>query len=111
MKINVYGASSVGKVRKLNEDSFSFDSSRGDKGSIFLVCDGMGGHKAGEIASQYASIKVVEYFYKSPQKDIPSKLNESIRKVNKEIYNLSQKDSFLIDSFLKRYALLSPTFA
>ena len=93
MKINVYGASSVGKVRKLNEDSFSFDSSRGDKGSIFLVCDGMGGHKAGEIASQYASIKVVEYFYRSPQKDIPSKLNESIRKVNKEIYNLSQKDS------------------
>ena len=93
MKINVYGASSVGKVRKLNEDSFSFDSSRGDKGSIFLVCDGMGGHKAGEVASQYASIKVVEYFYKSPQKDIPSKLNEAIRKVNKEIYNLSQKDS------------------
>ena len=50
MKINVYGASSVGRVRKLNEDSFSFDSSRGDKGSIFLICDGMGGHKAGEIA-------------------------------------------------------------
>jgi len=93
MKINVYGASSVGKVRKLNEDSFSFDSSRGDKGSIFLICDGMGGHKAGEVASQYASIKIVEYFYKSPQKDIPSKLNESIRMVNREIYNLSQKDS------------------
>ncbi|MHB8276972.1 MAG: Stp1/IreP family PP2C-type Ser/Thr phosphatase [Candidatus Humimicrobiaceae bacterium] len=93
MKINVYGASSVGRVRKLNEDSFSFDSSRGDKGSIFLICDGMGGHKAGEVASQYASIKIVEYFYKSPQKDIPSKLNESIRMVNREIYNLSQKDS------------------
>ncbi|MHB8277102.1 MAG: Stp1/IreP family PP2C-type Ser/Thr phosphatase [Candidatus Humimicrobiaceae bacterium] len=93
MKINVYGASSVGKVRKLNEDSFSFDSSRGDKGSIFLVSDGMGGHKAGEVASQYASIKIVEYFYKSAQKDIPSKLNESIRMVNREIYNLSQKDS------------------
>lgn len=93
MKINVYGASSVGRVRKLNEDSFSFDSSRGDKGSIFLICDGMGGHKAGEIASQYASIKIVEYFYKSAQKDILSKLNESIRIVNREIYNLSQKDS------------------
>ncbi|MCL4546828.1 MAG: Stp1/IreP family PP2C-type Ser/Thr phosphatase [Deltaproteobacteria bacterium] len=93
MKINVYGASSIGKVRKLNEDSFSFDSSRGDKGSIFLICDGMGGHKAGEVASQYASIKIVEYFYKSAQKDILSKLNESIRIVNREIYNLSQKDS------------------
>ena len=93
MKISVHGSSSTGKVRKLNEDSYSFDSSRGDKGSIFLVCDGMGGHKAGEVASSYASIKIVEYFYSSHQKDILSKLNESIRKVNSDLYKLSKKDS------------------
>ena len=91
MKISVHGSSSTGKVRKLNEDSYSFDSSRGDKGSIFLVCDGMGGHKAGEVASSYASIKIVEYFYSSHQKDILSKLNESIRKVNSDLYKLSKK--------------------
>ncbi|MBM3713085.1 MAG: Stp1/IreP family PP2C-type Ser/Thr phosphatase, partial [Actinobacteria bacterium] len=93
MKLSVFGASSVGRLRKLNEDAFSYDSSRGDKGSIFLVCDGMGGHKAGEIASHYASIKIVEYFYKSSQRDIKSKLSEAIRIVNREIYNLSQRDS------------------
>jgi len=93
MKISVYGSSSAGKIRKLNEDSYSFDSSRGDKGSIFVVCDGMGGHKAGEVASNYASIKIVEYFYSSHQKDILSRLNESIRKVNNDLYKLSKKDS------------------
>ncbi|GEM_PF-468448 len=92
MKINAYGKSSIGKVRKLNEDSFSFNSSYGDKGSIFVVCDGMGGHKAGEVASNYASVKVVEYFYNSKQRDILSKLNESIKKVNSDLYKLSSKD-------------------
>ena len=92
MKINFYGSSSVGRVRKINEDSFSFDSKLQDKGSIFLVCDGMGGHKAGEVASQYASKKTIDYFYSSNQKDILSKLNEAIKKVNIDIYNFSQKD-------------------
>ena len=92
MKIKFYGSSSVGRVRKINEDSFYIDSKFGDKGSIFLVCDGMGGHKAGEIASQYASVKTVEYFYSSSRKDILSKLNEAIKRVNTDIYNQSQKD-------------------
>lgn len=50
MRLKVGAATSVGRVRPINEDAFL---SRPDHG-LFVVCDGMGGAAAGEVASQLA---------------------------------------------------------
>ncbi len=48
--IQFFAATDVGRVREHNEDNFLVDK----KLQFFIVCDGMGGHAAGEVASAIA---------------------------------------------------------
>jgi len=56
--LEVVGRSDVGRVRQSNEDCYGFDLRQG----VFVVCDGMGGHAAGEVASKLAVETVLSYF-------------------------------------------------
>jgi serine/threonine protein phosphatase PrpC len=58
LAFEVAGRTDVGCVRTNNEDSFAFDLTTG----LFVVCDGMGGRAAGEVASEMAVNTLVEYF-------------------------------------------------
>lgn len=55
MRLRAGARSDKGRVRTLNEDAYACDAERG----LFVVCDGMGGEAAGEVASQLAVHSIV----------------------------------------------------
>ncbi|MBU0485869.1 MAG: protein phosphatase 2C domain-containing protein [Proteobacteria bacterium] len=56
--MNSYGLTDTGLVRSNNQDSFGIILAH----NIFLVADGMGGHNAGEIASQITIKNLISFF-------------------------------------------------
>jgi len=58
--VQVAGKTDIGNVRSNNEDNFGYDTRYG----IYVVCDGMGGQAAGEVASKM-SVDTILTFYRS----------------------------------------------
>ncbi len=82
-----------GKVRTSNEDSFVADAEVG----LFLVADGMGGHAAGEIASQIAASSVGEWV-RSHREDggpLVELLQNAAQQANSQVYEAQRADRAL----------------
>ncbi len=67
MTVQVAGKSDVGCVRTNNEDNFGYDTRFG----VYVVCDGMGGQAAGEVASKMGVDSVLAYFRSATNGNFP----------------------------------------
>ncbi len=65
------GITDIGKKRKINEDSLFLD----DKLGLYLVADGMGGHRAGEVASNLVAEAISDYIKKLSEDDDTQEFN------------------------------------
>jgi len=76
----------VGKKRTMNQD-FVFQSKTpvGNLPNLFIVADGMGGHKAGDYASRY-TVEAIRKFIETSDETNPVKLlREAIERANRDI--------------------------
>ena len=100
MRAIAAGASDVGLQREHNEDSFvvlkEYD--------LFVVADGMGGHRAGDVASKLATETISEFFKSTANDDVTwpfhfdtnlseeeNRLLTGIRVANRQIFERSTR--------------------
>ncbi len=83
-----------GNVRQTNEDYVDIDIT--PEYGFYIVCDGIGGHRAGEVASQEAVSLIKNYVREFYNRSIaPQILESAILKANSEIYRMSEENDLL----------------
>jgi protein phosphatase len=107
MDLEAIGITDVGLERKYNEDFFVIDNRvthisdpdgiRAYSRGLYILCDGMGGHAHGEVASRMAAETLATYFTEHWQDELPSasELDEAIRWTNQTIYALNESQTRL----------------
>ncbi len=90
IRIRAAALSDVGRHRRTNEDSFGFDMDRG----LFVLCDGVGGRAAGEVASRSAVDCVLSRFpYAGEGLQAGTELQRAIQAANRSVYQAAGRDS------------------
>jgi protein phosphatase len=97
--VEVGSLSDPGQVRELNEDYLGTPETMGislelveQRGKLYAVADGMGGHAAGEVASQEAISTLFKEYYASPSAEIMERMKEAIEAGNAEVHAQASLD-------------------
>lgn len=92
-RIDCFGRTDVGLMRTINQDSiYVSDKPVGKLPNLFIVADGMGGHKAGDVASRAAIESFVKYVCTTHMSDPANILDSGIININQEIYRMSNSN-------------------
>ncbi len=88
-----FSKTDVGVKRTMNQDSlFCSDSPVGSFRNLFIVADGMGGHRAGDYASRLCIDSMVSSIRSSSSKTPVTIFEEAITFANSTVYDASQLD-------------------
>ncbi|MGH8478561.1 MAG: SUMF1/EgtB/PvdO family nonheme iron enzyme [Gammaproteobacteria bacterium] len=87
LELDIAGAQSIGD-REVQEDAFLI-SHLGDAATLLIVADGMGGHAAGNIASNMAVQSCNRHLcHHHESRDLPALLREAVLEANKTIADM-----------------------
>ena len=89
MELRTAVLSDVGLRRRANEDSYSI----ADELGLYIVADGMGGHTAGQVASQMAAESAVRALgaLQGAAASLTEKLRYAVAASNREVFSTSQE--------------------
>ena len=88
MSFDCVSRTHVGLRRKINEDSLFADSDRG----LWVVADGMGGHEAGEIASNMVTDALRCLPPARDIEELAAAASDTLHRVNRELVDLARSD-------------------
>ena len=85
----------LGRVRENNEDKLEYYVSEDDavlatRGSIYLVCDGMGGAAAGQIASELTSKTFIDVYLHHPSENPQIAMAAAVGAANRFVLDVSR---------------------
>src|SRR5258708_10410176 len=91
LRLDVAQLTDVGRKREHNEDNMAYvipkdQQVMAKKGALFIVADGMGGHAAGEVASEIAVDTVSYVYYQDDSDDVSVSLLHAIKRANALIH-------------------------
>jgi serine/threonine protein phosphatase PrpC len=91
LRLDVAQLTDVGRKREHNEDNMAYVIPKDPqvmaaKGALFIVADGMGGHAAGEVASEIAVDTVSNTYYQDDSDDVAGPLLQAIKRANSAIH-------------------------
>lgn len=83
-KVTVAGKTDLGRVRENNEDKHEFfipedEATLARRGMIFIVCDGMGGHAAGQIASELSVKTFIDVYLNHPSAQPEEAMDSAVK--------------------------------